>query len=417
MSVSVVQTPLLSSLRPLHRLPTPSPGKSQRVQARTPETNVLDFKAEMRAASQTLNAQCAARTGTPGAAGGLAQSSSQGLLTGGRPRLPPSGGSGGGRQWTPATGSVSTPLTGGGLIRRCSSGDVSASPAQPSRPLGADHSLGRLGAAGSSSGVGGRMPMPSPGFARPKTCEPMPASYAGKAEAPAAAPAAAAATPSALRPSAFRRAGTPAASASRGPAAATVSRLMLPFPEDLLMELIPSPETPPNPARGGGAELPKPSPAAESGRSRRHTTDGVMHLSASQRNALGREGPADEGAAAARVPQPKGILTASSGVWRGAALRPVDAAAAASASAAAAAAAAASVSVSAGPLRRGGTGLDSGGKVFSLLNCRAADRAAAPPPPPPRIKKRVSWKIEAPSSAGAATSIATDNRSCSSTFP
>lgn len=111
---------------------------------------------------------------------------------------------------------------------------------------------------------------------------------------------------------------------------------MLPFPEDLLMELIPSPETPPNPARGGGAELPKPSPAAESGRSRRHTTDGVMHLSASQRNALGREGPADEGAAAARVPQPKGILTASSGVWRGAALRPVDAAAAASASAAAA---------------------------------------------------------------------------------
>ena len=252
MSVSVVQTPLLSSLRPLHRLPTPSPGKSQRVQARTPETNVLDFKAEMRAASQTLNAQCAARTGTPGAAGGLAQSSSQGLLTGGRPRLPPSGGSGGGRQWTPATGSVSTPLTGGGLIRRCSSGDVSASPAQPSRPLGADHSLGRLGAAGSSSGVGGRMPMPSPGFARPKTCEPMPASYAGKAEAPAAAPAAAAATPSALRPSAFRRAGTPAASASRGPAAATVSRPMLPFPEDLLMELIPSPETPPNPARGGG---------------------------------------------------------------------------------------------------------------------------------------------------------------------
>ena len=418
-----------SSLRPLHRLPSQSSGMLQK--ARAPETHVLDFKAEMRAACQTLNAQCAARSGTPGAAGGLAQSSSQGLLTGGRPRLPPSGGSGGGgaRQWSsPATGSVSTPLPGGGLIRRCTSGDVSASPAQPSRPLGADHSLGRLGAAGSSSGVGGRMPMPSPGFARPKTCEPMPASYAGKAEAPAAAPAAAAATPSALRPSASRRAGTPAASASRGPAAITVSRSVLPFPEDLLMELIPSPETPPNPARGFGVELPKPSHCAESSRPRRHTTDAVINLSASQRHALGREGPADEGAAAARGPQPRGILTASSGVWRGAALRPVDVAAAA-------AAAAASVSVSAGPLRRGGTGLDSGGKVFSLLNCRAADRAAAsPPPPPPRIKKRVSWKFEgeslvrgaetepvagaAPRKApGSASSLAADNRSCSSTFP
>ena len=194
------------------------------------------------------------------------------------------------------------------------------------------------------------------------------------------------------------------------------------------MELIPSPETPPNPARGGwGAELPKPSPCAESGRSRRHTTDGNINLSASQRDALGREGGADEGTAGARLPQPRGILTASSGVWRGAALRPVDVAAAA--------AAAASVSVSAGPLRRGGTGLDSGGKVFSLLNCRAADRAAAsPPPPPPRIKKRVSWKFEgeslvrgaetepvagaAPRKApGSASSLAADNRSCSSTFP
>ncbi len=433
MSVSIGQSPLLSSLRPLHRLPSQSSGKLpvQRAQVRTPETNVLDFKAEMRAACQTLNAQCAARAGTPGAGGNLAQSSSQGLLTGGRPpRLPPpSGGSGGGgaRQWSsPATGSASTPVPGGGLIRRCTSGDVSASPAQPSRPLGADHSLGRLGAAGSSSGVGGRMPVPSPGFARPKNCEPMGASYAGKAEAPAAAPAAAAATPSALRPSVFRRAGTPAASASRGAAALTVARPVLPFPEDLLMELIPSPETPPNPARGGwGAELPKPSPCAESGRSRRHTTDGNINLSASQRDALGREGGADEGAAGARLPQPRGILTASSGVWRGAALRPVDVAAAA--------AAAASVSVSAGPLRRGGTGLDSGGKVFSLLNCRAADRAAAPPPPA-RIKKRVSWKSEAEplgrwaeteTAVGAAprkapssaSSIAADNRSCSSTFP
>ena len=191
------------------------------------------------------------------------------------------------------------------------------------------------------------------------------------------------------------------------------------------MELIPSPETPPSPARGWGAEqLPKPS---EPSRARRHSSDAVITLSASQREALGREGPADEGAAAAaRVPQPKGILTASSGVWRGSALRPVDVAAAA-------AAAAASVSVSAGPLRRPGTALDSGGKVYSLLTARAADRAAALPPPP-KIKKRVSWKIEgeamgrwveteavtgaaprkAPSSAGGlAADERTEGRSCS----
>ena len=195
------------------------------------------------------------------------------------------------------------------------------------------------------------------------------------------------------------------------------------------MELIPSPETPPSAARGWGAEqLPKPS---EPGRPRRHSSDAVIALSASQRQALGREGHAAEGAAAAaRAPQPKGILTASSGVWRGSALRPADVVAAA-------AAAAASVSVSAGPLRRPGTALDSGGKVYSLLTARAADRAAALPPPP-KIKKRVSWKIEgeamgrwveteavtsaapkkAPSSAGGlAADDRTEGRSCSATFP